>query len=113
MEQAIQSAASVLLRGGPAEDASVLFSTESVLNLQRLIFAGSPFSEVLATIAKLVESQTKGMLCTIWLSDEEGSQLPCAAAPVFLDSAATWGPWQFAQKGHPAAQRSIKGSRYM
>jgi formate hydrogenlyase transcriptional activator len=81
MEQTIQSPAKVLSRGGPAEDESVLLSTESVLNLQKLIFAGSPLSEVLTKIAQLVESQSKGMLCTIWLSDEEGSQLRCAAAP--------------------------------
>jgi len=58
-----------------------LFSTESVLNLQKLIFAGSPLSEVLANIAQLVESQTEGMSCTIWLPDEDGKELHCAAAP--------------------------------
>lgn len=69
MEQAIQSPAKVLSPGGPAEDESVLLSTESVLNLQKLIFAGSPLSEVLTKIAQLVESRSEGMLCTIWLSD--------------------------------------------
>ncbi|MGA8620608.1 MAG: GAF domain-containing protein [Candidatus Sulfotelmatobacter sp.] len=58
-----------------------LFSTESVLNLQKLIFAGSPLSEVLANIAQLVESQAEGMSCTIWLPDEDGKELHCAAAP--------------------------------
>ncbi len=51
------------------EDGSGLFSTDSVLNLQKLIFAGSPLSQVLTRIAQLVESQAEGMLCTIWLPD--------------------------------------------
>jgi formate hydrogenlyase transcriptional activator len=58
-----------------------LFSTESVLNLQKLIFAGSPLPEVLENIAQLVESQAEGMSCTIWLPDEDGKELHCAAAP--------------------------------
>jgi len=58
-----------------------LFWTESVLNLQKLIFAGSPLSEVLANIAQLVESQAESMSCTIWLPDEDGKELRCAAAP--------------------------------
>ncbi|HEX8797753.1 MAG TPA: sigma 54-interacting transcriptional regulator, partial [Terriglobales bacterium] len=53
----------------------------SVLNLQKLIFAGSPLSEVLRNIAELVESQADGMFCTIWLPDEEAKELHCAAAP--------------------------------
>jgi formate hydrogenlyase transcriptional activator len=58
-----------------------LLSTESVIKLQRLIFAGSPLSEVLANIAQLIESKTDGMFCTIWLTDEDGKELHCAAAP--------------------------------
>src|SRR5712664_1442205 len=81
MERAIQSPTEVLTLGAPAKGESGLFSTESVLNLQKLIFAGSPLSEVLTNIAQLVESQAKGMLCTIWLPDEDGKELHCAAAP--------------------------------
>ncbi len=81
MERAIQFPAKVLSRDAPSEHESGLFSTESVLNLQKLIFAGSPLSEVLANIAQLVESEAKGMLCTIWLPDEDGKELHCAAAP--------------------------------
>lgn len=65
----------------PAEPKSELFSTESVLNLQKLIFAGSALSEVLTSIAQLVEAQAEGMSCTIWLPDEDGKELYCAAAP--------------------------------
>jgi formate hydrogenlyase transcriptional activator len=81
MEKAVQSPAEVLSSGGPAKDESGLFSIESVLNLQKLIFAGSPLSEVLTHIAQLVESQAEGMFCTIWLPDEDGRELHCAAAP--------------------------------
>ncbi len=56
-------------------------STASVLNLEKLIFAGAPLSEVLTNIAELVESQANGMFCTIWLPDENGKELYCAAAP--------------------------------
>jgi formate hydrogenlyase transcriptional activator len=81
MERAIQFPAKVLSRDAQSEHALGLFSTESVLNLQKLIFAGSPLSEVLANIAQLVESQAEGMSCTIWLPDEDGKELHCAAAP--------------------------------
>jgi hypothetical protein len=47
MERAIQFRARVRSRDEPPEHESGLLSTASVLNLQRLIFAGSPLSEVL------------------------------------------------------------------
>jgi formate hydrogenlyase transcriptional activator len=81
MERAIQFPAKVLSREAPSEHELGLFSTESILNLQKLIFAGSPLSEVLANIAQLVESQAEGLSCTIWLPDEDGKELYCAAAP--------------------------------
>ena len=58
-----------------------LLSSESVLNILRLILAGAPLSELLAIIARLVESQGNGTFCTIWLPHEDGKQLYCAAAP--------------------------------
>jgi formate hydrogenlyase transcriptional activator len=81
MKRAAQCAAEILSLGAPAKGESGLFSTESVLNLQKLIFAGAPLSEVLTNIAQLVESQAEGMSCTIWLPDEDGKELYCAAAP--------------------------------
>jgi len=82
-----------------AQNESGLFSSESVLNLQKLIFAGSPLSEVLAIIAQLVESQAEGMLCTIWLPDEDGKQLHCAAAPSLPGFGANVGPMTVCPKG--------------
>ena len=99
MERAIQPPAQVLSRVEVAQNESGLFSSESVLNLQKLIFAGSPLSEVLAIIAQLVESQAEGMLCTIWLPDEDGKQLHCAAAPSLPGFGANVGPMTVCPKG--------------
>ena len=60
---------------------SAFFSSQSVLDILRLIFAGAPLAEVLAIIAQLVESQGDGILCTIWLPHKDEKQLYCAAAP--------------------------------
>src|SRR5580700_6249101 len=81
MEKAARSPAEVLSPGGSAKDELGLFSIDSVLKLQKLIFAGSPLPEVLTNIAQLVESQAQGMSCTIWLPNEDGKELRCAAAP--------------------------------
>jgi formate hydrogenlyase transcriptional activator len=76
-----------------------LFSNKSVLNLQKLIFAGSPLSEVLANIAQLVEAQAEGMCCTIWLPDKEGKELHCAAAPSIPGFCARVGTMAVCPKG--------------
>ena len=81
MERAVQPPEEVLSLGKRGKDESGLLSIESILKLQELIFAGSPLSEVLTHIAELVESQATGMSCTIWLPDEDGKELYCAAAP--------------------------------
>ena len=81
MRQAVQPPHEVSSRGEQRECESGPFSIESVLKLQKLIFAGSPLSEVLTHIAQLVESQAGGLSCTIWLADEDGKELYCAAAP--------------------------------
>jgi formate hydrogenlyase transcriptional activator len=99
MEKATQSPAPVLSRVELPQNGSRLFSSESVLNLQRLIFAGSPLSEVLAIIAQSVESHARGMLCTIWLADEHGRRLYCAAAPSLPGFVADVGPMAVGPKG--------------
>jgi len=99
MERAIQFPAKVLSRDAQSEHELGLFSTESVLNLQKLIFAGSPLSEVLANIAQLVESQAEGMSCTIWLPDEDGKELHCAAAPSLPKFIANVGAMAVGPKG--------------
>jgi formate hydrogenlyase transcriptional activator len=74
------------------QNESDLFSSERVLNILKLILAGSPLSEVLTIIARLVESQGEGTICTIWLPDEDGKQLLCAAAPSLAGFSAHVGP---------------------
>jgi len=81
MERAILSSPQAPSKIEGAQDESSLFSSESVLKLQKLIFAGSPLSEVLTNIAQLIESRAEGLTCTIWLPDEDGRELYCAAAP--------------------------------
>jgi formate hydrogenlyase transcriptional activator len=81
MEKARPSPLEVLSQDGSAKDDSGFFSNESVPNILRLISAGSPLPETLKVIARLVESQGEGLFCTIWLPDEQGNYLYCAAAP--------------------------------
>src|SRR5262245_16882864 len=89
------------LRSGPepAQNESGLTSTESALSILKLISAGSPLSETLTLIARLVESRAKGMLCTIWLPDEDGKKLYCAAAPSLPGFSAHVGPTFVGPKG--------------
>jgi formate hydrogenlyase transcriptional activator len=74
MEKAIPTPAQVLSQGDGAQN-------ESVLNILKLISAGSPLPEILKVIARLVESQGEGLFCTICLPDEQRKYLHCAAAP--------------------------------
>ena len=99
MERAIQSPPQAPSKVEGAEDQSSLFSSESVLKLQKLIFAGSPLPEVLANIAQLVEAQAEGMSCTIWLPDEDGKELYCAAAPSLPGFSAEVGTMAVGPKG--------------
>src|SRR5262249_31382316 len=69
-----------LSRVEPAQNESGMFSSESVLDLLALIFAGVPLSEVLTIIARLVEAQGEAMFCTIWLLAKDGRHLNCATA---------------------------------
>ncbi len=99
MERATQSPATFLSRIEQGQDEPGRLSSESVLKILRLIFAGSPLSEVLAIIAQLVESRGDGTLCTIWLPDNDGKQLYCAAAPGLPGFSADVGSMLIGPKG--------------
>jgi len=71
----------VLSKSDDVKNTSCLLSSESVLNILRLILAGAPLTEVLTIIAQLVESRGGGTLCTMWLPSDDGRQLYCAVAP--------------------------------
>jgi formate hydrogenlyase transcriptional activator len=99
MNSATQSPAQDLPKVESTHRESGFFSTDSVLNILKLILAGSELSEVLAMIAQLVESQVNGMLCTIWLPDADGKFVSCAAAPSLPGFAATVGSMSVGPKG--------------
>jgi formate hydrogenlyase transcriptional activator len=81
MNSAMNSGAEHLFGTESAGDELGLFSSDSVLKILKLILDGSELSEVLAIIARLVESLGNGMFCTVWLPDTSGTYLYCAAAP--------------------------------
>jgi formate hydrogenlyase transcriptional activator len=99
MKSASQSLAQELPTLERAQNESGFFSSESVLNILKLILDGSELSEVLAIIAQLVESQGNGTLCTIWLPDTDGKQVYCAAAPSLPGFAANAGRMSIGPKG--------------
>lgn len=99
MESTAQSPSQVLSRIERAPGESGLFSSQSVLGILKLIFAGLALGEVLTIIARLVESQADGMLCTIWLPDEDGRYLYCAAAPSLPGFCAHVGRTEICPKG--------------
>jgi len=76
-----QSTANLMLGLKDTQNATRMLSSESVLDILRLIFAGAPLAEVLTIIARLVESRDDGTLCSIWLPTDDGRQLYCVAAP--------------------------------
>ena len=75
------SRAKVPTRVESVQNGASLISSEAVLSLEKLIFGGSPLPEVLTAVARLVESQSEGLFCTIWLPDEDARYIYCAAAP--------------------------------
>src|ERR1700722_9197591 len=81
MESTTQSAAELVLSTKTGRSGSGLVSSDSVLHILRLIFAGAPLAQVLTIIAQLVESRDDGTLCSIWLPTDDGRQLYCVAAP--------------------------------
>src|SRR3984885_3607886 len=81
MNKSSASASQAVMKPEPSKSGAAALSTEPLLSILELIFAGAPLQDVLASVAHLVESQVEGMLCTIWLPDEDGKHVRCAAAP--------------------------------
>jgi formate hydrogenlyase transcriptional activator len=99
MTSATQPSVQDLPKAEQALNQPCFFSSDSVLNILKLILAGSELSEVLAIIAGLVESQGDGTLCTVWLPDAGGKHLYCAAAPGLPGFAASVGRMSVGPKG--------------
>ena len=55
--------------------------SEDVLDALKMILLGAPLNEVLTTITRLIEAHSEGMLCSIFLLDEDGLHLHYGAAP--------------------------------
>jgi formate hydrogenlyase transcriptional activator len=56
-------------------------SSEAVLDALKLILIGTSLTEVLTSITRLIEAHSSGMLCSIFLVEEDGLHLRYAAAP--------------------------------
>jgi PAS domain S-box-containing protein len=52
-----------------------------VLDALKMMLAGAPLNEVLASVARLIEGQSDGMLCSILLVGNDGLHLHYGAAP--------------------------------
>jgi formate hydrogenlyase transcriptional activator len=55
--------------------------SEAVLDALKMILVGASLNEVLATVCRLIEAHREGMLCSIFLLEEDGKHLRYAAAP--------------------------------
>ena len=49
--------------------------SDAVLDALKMILIGAPLNEVLTTIIRLIEAHRTGMLCSIFLLDEDGLHL--------------------------------------
>src|SRR6266481_2674540 len=54
--------------------------SEAVLDALKMMLIGAPLNEVLTSITHLIEAHSKGMLCSIFLLDEDGLHLRYGAA---------------------------------
>ena len=61
-------------------------SSEGVLDALKTILTDAPLSDVLHSVALLIEAHSEGVLCTIYLLDEHGLRLRFAAGPKLPDA---------------------------
>jgi formate hydrogenlyase transcriptional activator len=61
-------------------------SSEGVLDALKMILTDAPLNDVLHSVALLIEAHSEGMLCTIYLLDEDGLRLRFAAGPKLPDA---------------------------
>jgi PAS domain S-box-containing protein len=61
-------------------------SSKGVLEALKMILIGAPLNDVLHSVALLIEAHSEGMLCTIYLLDEDGLRLRYAAGPRLPDA---------------------------
>src|ERR1700731_178646 len=61
-------------------------SSEGVRDALKMILTDAPLNDVLQSVALLIEAHSEGMLCTIYLLDEDGLRLRFAAGPKLPDA---------------------------
>src|SRR5947208_8200989 len=61
-------------------------SSEGVLDALKMILIGAPLNDVLHSVALLIEAHMEGILCSIFLLDEDGLRLRYAAGPKLPDA---------------------------
>src|SRR5260370_42477724 len=55
--------------------------SEAVLDALKMMLIGASLNEVLTSLVRLIEAHSEGMLCSIFLLDEDGLHLRYGAAP--------------------------------
>jgi PAS domain S-box-containing protein len=61
-------------------------SSEGVLDALKMILTDAPLNDVLHSVALLIEAHLEGILCTIYLLDEDGLRLRFATGPKLPDA---------------------------
>src|ERR1700730_8992638 len=61
-------------------------SSEGVLDALKMILTDAPLNDVLHSVALLIDAHSEGILCTIYLLDEDGLRLRFAAGPKLPDA---------------------------
>jgi PAS domain S-box-containing protein len=61
-------------------------ASEDILEILRMILAGASLKEVLTSVARVVESHREGMLCSVWLLDQDRVHMRAIAAPTLPES---------------------------
>jgi PAS domain S-box-containing protein len=61
-------------------------ASEDILEILRMILAGTSLKEVLTSVARVIESHREGMLCSVWLLDQDRVHMRAIAAPTLPES---------------------------
>jgi len=64
-------------------------ASETILEILRMILAGTSLKDVLTSVARVVEAQREGMLCSVWLLDPDRIHMRAIAAPTLPSSYVT------------------------
>ncbi len=66
---------------GKAPTTAQTLSSEAVLDALKMILLGTSLGEILTSVVRLIESHSEGMLCSIFILEEDSLHLRYAAAP--------------------------------